>query len=99
LAGLAQLPADQILPTLCAADWREYFSIGLDPTVDIDGVKAYVCSVNWTAVYHELITDLEVSHISSQVSQVWELCSFCNYIKYNIVVVNVSNSLYHQKNR
>lgn len=74
LQRLIQLPGDQVLPTLCTDDWSEYFAVG--PTVDLNAVKSYVCSTNWTAVYHELITDLEIRYIESQVGllcgSLWE---------------------------
>ena len=62
------MPPDQVLPTLCddSTDWADYFSVS--SSVDLPAIKSYVCTTNWTAVYHELITDLDVAYIESQVS-------------------------------
>lgn len=33
----------------------------------MDAVKSYICTTNWTAVYNEIVTDLDIEHIMSQV--------------------------------
>lgn len=56
-----------MLPTLCADDWSEYFAVG--PSVDLESIKAYVCTTNWSAVYSEIVTDLDIPYIESQVGE------------------------------
>ena len=74
---MTQLSGDEVLPTLCAdkTDWSTYFTVSA--AVDLAAIKSYVCATNWTAVYHELITDLDVPYIESQVSTQLELGHNC----------------------
>lgn len=53
----------------------------MGPNVDLTAIKSYVCNTDWNAVKEELITDLEIAYIESQVSGFsismhWELALY-----------------------